>query len=110
MRAGRCTTASSPVHDDGEGPFPQHEGGLHLLLERRRRWNWRCGGIGAQAFLRKLGQLDRLRTGLPESASPILPRHWGELNTVTITFGHGIAVAPLQAVMGIEYAGERRVL
>jgi len=55
-----------------------------------------------KAFLRKMGQLERLRTELPESASPILPRHWGELNTVTISFGHGIAVAPLQAVMGID--------
>jgi cell division protein FtsI (penicillin-binding protein 3) len=60
-------------------------------------------GIEAhKAFLRKMGQLTRLRTELPESASPILPRHWGELNTVTIAFGHGIAVAPLQAVMGID--------
>jgi cell division protein FtsI (penicillin-binding protein 3) len=55
-----------------------------------------------KAFLRKMGQMDRLRTELPESASPILPRKWGELNTVTIAFGHGIAVAPLQAVMGID--------
>src|SRR3954471_12949091 len=55
-----------------------------------------------KAFLRKLGQLDRLRTELPESASPILPKRWSELNTVTIAFGHGIAVAPLQAVMGID--------
>jgi cell division protein FtsI (penicillin-binding protein 3) len=55
-----------------------------------------------KAFLRKMGQMDRLRTELPESASPILPRHWAELNTVTIAFGHGIAVAPLQAVMGID--------
>src|SRR5258708_137067 len=55
-----------------------------------------------KAFLRKLGQLERLRTELPESASPILPKHWSELNTVTIAFGHGMAVAPLQAVMGID--------
>jgi cell division protein FtsI (penicillin-binding protein 3) len=55
-----------------------------------------------KAFLKKLGQLDRLRTELPESASPIVPRRWTELNTITIAFGHGIAVAPLQAVMGIN--------
>ena len=55
-----------------------------------------------KAFLHKLGQLERLRTELPESASPLVPKHWGELNTVTIAFGHGIAVAPLQAVMGID--------
>jgi cell division protein FtsI (penicillin-binding protein 3) len=55
-----------------------------------------------KAFLKKLGQMDRLRTELPESASPIVPKHWSELNTITIAFGHGIAVAPLQAVMGIN--------
>jgi cell division protein FtsI (penicillin-binding protein 3) len=43
-----------------------------------------------------------LRTELPESAAPIVPKHWGDLNTITIAFGHGIAVAPLQAVMGID--------
>jgi cell division protein FtsI (penicillin-binding protein 3) len=55
-----------------------------------------------KAFLKKLGQMDRLRTELPESASPIVPRRWTELNTITASFGHGIAVAPLQAVMGIN--------
>jgi cell division protein FtsI (penicillin-binding protein 3) len=54
-----------------------------------------------KAFLKKMGQLDRLRTELPESAEPLVPKNWGELNTVTIAFGHGLSVAPLQAVMGI---------
>jgi cell division protein FtsI (penicillin-binding protein 3) len=53
-------------------------------------------------FLRKMGQLDRLRTELPESAEPLVPKRWGELNTVTIAFGHGLSVAPLQAVEGIN--------
>jgi cell division protein FtsI (penicillin-binding protein 3) len=60
------------------------------------------GVEGHKAFLRKMGQLDRLRTELPESAEPIVPKRWGELNTVTIAFGHGLSVAPLQAVMGIN--------
>jgi cell division protein FtsI (penicillin-binding protein 3) len=56
-----------------------------------------------KAFLRKMGQLDRLRTELPESAAPMYPRqHWGDISTITIAFGHGIAVAPLQAVMGVS--------
>jgi cell division protein FtsI (penicillin-binding protein 3) len=55
-----------------------------------------------KAFLRKMGQLERLRTELPESASPIVPHHWSDLNTITIAFGHGMAVAPLQAVMGVS--------
>jgi cell division protein FtsI (penicillin-binding protein 3) len=59
------------------------------------------GVEGHKNFLRKIGQLDRLRTELPESAEPIVPKRWGELNTVTISFGHGLSVAPLQAVMGM---------
>jgi cell division protein FtsI (penicillin-binding protein 3) len=55
-----------------------------------------------KAFLAKMGQLHRLRTELPESASPLVPKRWGELNTVTIAFGQGLSVAPLQAVMGIN--------
>jgi cell division protein FtsI (penicillin-binding protein 3) len=48
-----------------------------------------------------MGQLDRLKTELPENAEPIVPPRWGELNTVTIAFGHGVAVAPLQAVAAV---------
>jgi cell division protein FtsI (penicillin-binding protein 3) len=62
-------------------------------------------GVGVEHhkwFLRKMGQLDRLRTELPESAEPIVPKRWGELNTVTIAFGHGLSVAPLQAVAAIN--------
>ncbi|MBI3433985.1 MAG: penicillin-binding protein 2 [Proteobacteria bacterium] len=59
-------------------------------------------GVDAhRAFLKKLGQLDRLRTELPESAEPLVPKRWGELNTVTIAFGHGLSVAPLQAIMAV---------
>ena len=54
-----------------------------------------------KAFLRKMGQLDRLRTEIPESAEPLAPKNWSELSTVTVAFGHGIAVAPLQAVMAV---------
>ncbi len=54
-----------------------------------------------KAFLRKMGQLTRMRTELPESAAPIVPQNWGELNTMTIAFGHGLAVAPLQAMMAV---------
>ena len=55
-----------------------------------------------RAFLYKLGQLTRMRTELPESAEPMWPRkRWSELSTATIAFGHGIAVAPMQAMMGV---------
>ncbi len=56
------------------------------------------GVEGHKAFLKKMGQLDPLQTELPERSRPIVPAHWVEINTVTISFGHGLAVAPLQAV------------
>ena len=59
------------------------------------------GVDGHKAFLRKMGQLTRLKTELPENAEPIVPGRWGELNTMTIAFGHGLAVAPLQALMAV---------
>jgi cell division protein FtsI (penicillin-binding protein 3) len=59
-------------------------------------------GVDAhKAFLRKMGQLTRLRTELPESAEPLVPKNWGELSTMTIAFGQGLNVAPLQALMAV---------
>mgnify|MGYP001145887122 CR=1 FL=1 len=61
-------------------------------------------GVGVEkhkAFLRQLGQFDRLVTELPENAQPLVPPNWGELSTATIAFGHGMAVTPLQASMAI---------
>ena len=60
------------------------------------------GVEGHKAFLKRMGQLDRLRTELPENAEPLVPKHWGELNTMTIAFGQGLNVAPLQALMAVS--------
>src|SRR5262249_57195572 len=49
----------------------------------------------------KLGQVEGLGTEMRERAEPLVPRRWGELNTVTTAFGHGLSVAPLQAVSAI---------
>ena len=55
-----------------------------------------------QAFFRRIGLLDRMTTELPEVATPTGPSEWKRINRITISFGHGMAVAPLQAVMGID--------
>lgn len=48
-------------------------------------------------FFQKLGFTDQLRTELPGSAKPIFPRkQWKPVQSATISFGHGIAVTPLQ--------------
>ncbi len=59
------------------------------------------GVEGHKAFLKKMMQLDRMTTELPESAAPIVPQRWGEINTATIAFGHGLAVAPIQALAAV---------
>ncbi|WP_342641932.1 peptidoglycan D,D-transpeptidase FtsI family protein [Rhodoligotrophos ferricapiens] len=54
-----------------------------------------------QAFLRKLGFFDRLRTEIPETATPLVPARWGKISTATIAFGHGISVAPLRLLSAV---------
>jgi cell division protein FtsI (penicillin-binding protein 3) len=49
-----------------------------------------------RAFLKKLGLMDSVPTELGDSAAPIIPAHWQKLNTMTIAFGHGLSVTPLQ--------------
>ena len=53
---------------------------------------------GHQEFLRRVGFFDRLITEIPESAKPLLPKHWSRLATATAAFGHGFAVQPLQGI------------
>ncbi len=51
-----------------------------------------------RAFLKRLGLLDRLVTELPENRKPLMPKKWKSVNSMTISFGHGLSVAPLQMV------------
>jgi cell division protein FtsI (penicillin-binding protein 3) len=49
-----------------------------------------------RAFLEKLGLLSRLSTEIGESAAPLVPSPWQQINTITIAYGHGLSVTPLQ--------------
>ena len=49
-----------------------------------------------QHYLHKLGLLQRAPVELPEVGMPLIPSPWREINTMTIAFGHGVAVSPLQ--------------
>ena len=53
------------------------------------------GGEGQKAFLSDLGLLQRTSVELPEVGKPMYPTTWREVNTMTIAFGHGIAVSPM---------------
>jgi cell division protein FtsI (penicillin-binding protein 3) len=60
--------------------------------------------VGTQrqkAWLKKMGFLDKAEIELKERGRPLTPgARWGPFETMTIGFGQGIAVAPLQLAMG----------
>jgi cell division protein FtsI (penicillin-binding protein 3) len=68
------------------------------------------GSERQRAFLAKLGLLETMRTEAGPVAPPQLPGTWGRAETITIAYGHGIAVAPLQfvaAAAAVVNGGER---
>jgi cell division protein FtsI (penicillin-binding protein 3) len=71
----------------------------------------RSGPARQRAFLANLGLLSAAPSELPESASPLVPRNWGPVETATIGFGHGISVSPLAFVTAaaIVVNGGRRI-
>ena len=63
-----------------------------------------------QEYFRKFGMFDYISIGLPEKAYPLWPRTWSEINSVTISYGHGAAITPLhlvQTVAAIVNKGEK---
>lgn len=52
-----------------------------------------------KAFLTRLGLLTRMNTELPEVAMPSQPRTWKRINSMTISYGHGVATTPLQTAV-----------
>ncbi|HEX4762479.1 MAG TPA: penicillin-binding protein 2, partial [Sphingomicrobium sp.] len=59
------------------------------------------GTARQKAWLKKMGFLDKPQIELRERGRPLTPGvRWGPFETMTIGFGQGIAVAPLQLAMG----------
>ena len=62
-------------------------------------------------FLARMGLTEPMRTEAGPIAPPLLPQRWDAVETATIAFGHGIAIAPLQvaAAAAALINGGRRV-
>lgn len=59
------------------------------------------GPAAQKAFLQKMGFLDPVAVELKERARPLAPRgQWTPLDTMTIGFGHSLAVTPLHLASG----------
>jgi len=59
------------------------------------------GGERQKAFLKRLGLLSPSPVEIPETGTPMWPRPWRDISTMTIAFGHGIAVSPLQLASAV---------
>jgi cell division protein FtsI (penicillin-binding protein 3) len=59
------------------------------------------GTDSQKSFLAKVGMLRPVSVELPELGRPLYPSEWRPINTMTIAFGHGIAVSPLHVVSGV---------
>ncbi|UTW58024.1 penicillin-binding protein 2 [Kordiimonas sp. SCSIO 12603] len=55
-----------------------------------------------QEFLGELGLLQPANVELTEVGAPLVPPVWRKSSTMTISYGHGLAVSPLQLASGIS--------
>ncbi len=56
-----------------------------------------AGAEAQQAFLARLGLMEPIPLELPEAgrSKPLVPAKWSEISTMTIAYGHGMAVTPI---------------
>jgi cell division protein FtsI (penicillin-binding protein 3) len=52
--------------------------------------------------LTTIGMMKPVAIELSETGSPLSPNRWREINSMTISFGHGLAVSPLHLVAGVS--------
>jgi cell division protein FtsI (penicillin-binding protein 3) len=59
------------------------------------------GGEKQRKFLSRLGMMREPTLELMEAAAPIVPQPWREVTTMTVSYGHGLAVTPLHLATGV---------
>ncbi|MEN8237258.1 MAG: penicillin-binding protein 2 [Pseudomonadota bacterium] len=61
--------------------------------------------MGEQAhvgFLKKSGLFTQPAFEIPEVGAPIVPKKWPEIRRITVSYGYGLAVSPLQIICAIS--------
>ena len=59
------------------------------------------GGKRLRHFLADLGMFRKTPVEIGENGRPLYPRRWREINTMTVSFGHGVAVSPLHLASAV---------
>ncbi len=73
--------------------YSSNIGTVHMVMD--------AGTPVQQAFLKRLGLLQAAAVELSEVGQPLVPSPWREINTMTISYGHGLAVSPLQLTSAV---------
>ncbi len=58
------------------------------------------GATRQKAFLKQMGFLDKVQVELRERGRTLTPREWTRMDTMTVGYGHSIAVTPLHLATG----------
>jgi cell division protein FtsI (penicillin-binding protein 3) len=61
----------------------------------------KVGTARQKKYLRSFGLTRAAGIELPEVGTPLTPDRWRDINTMTIAYGHGIAVSPLQLTSAV---------
>ena len=80
--------------------YSSNIGTVHMAMD--------AGTPAQKVFLRRLGLLQPANIELAEVSQPLIPSPWREINTMTISYGYGLAVSPVQlttAVAGLVNGG-----
>ncbi|HEY9548886.1 MAG TPA: penicillin-binding protein 2, partial [Kiloniellaceae bacterium] len=73
--------------------YSSNIGTVHMVMD--------AGTAVQQDFLGRLGLLQAASVELSEVGQPMVPSPWREINTMTISYGHGLAVSPLQMTAAV---------
>ncbi len=58
----------------------------------------KLGGNSLKKFYNNLGLLDYSSINIKEKSKPKFPKKWGDIQTATLSYGHGISITPIHLV------------
>lgn len=93
IKAGRFTIAD--LHSSGR-PLSVAEVFIHSSNVGAAMLARKLGSDRVRTAMRRLQLLEPMATEAGSIAAPQLPERWGDVENMTISYGHGLAVAPLQ--------------
>lgn len=93
LKTGRFTIKD--VHSSGR-PLSVAEIFLRSSNVGSAKLALQAGPRRQQEFLQHMSLLEGMKTEAGSVSPPQVPKRWGEVETVTVSYGHGIAMAPLQ--------------